>query len=548
MVRRCLILTALAACGPVKGTPPTGDGPTGDPGFQVAVLTTKPTVPVDGRAGIELSVTRTGGFDGEISLAGVTPPNGLQIEALTIAAGDTTAELVVGAITPLAIDDTVSFTVEATADGLPSQQLEFEDAEVTGKPGSLDVSWGPSGTGFGSIRMGGDGGRFDALEVVAGKVLATGFSQPFSPASIATARFTDTGLVDVAFDGNPDPAVVENLIRSDFDGNSGEETVGVAVGHQLDGRIILIGRTASNLGNGVALIQLAPTGLAGFPTFGNLTGARARLNLDPNADPALDLPEQTADGLVLPDDSIAFVGTLGTKQFVGRAGSSGNFLTAFDTDGFIVESLGGDTSAGKSIKVDASGRFVVLGSTTTGGQTDLVVSRYTPNGTLDTFGTGGRTIITTGGALTPVGLAVLSSGKILVAATTPDATSGLHYLLFRLDADGSPDTTFGVDGVTDHLVAVSRAVAMTVLPDGKIMFLGQTGISASLVRFKATGAVDNLFGTAGLSEVVFPDAGSGDAEIGCMAVYDANKIVVGGSDGAASPGNGRTALISRLWF
>ncbi len=545
MVRRCLVLTALVACGPVRGNLPTGDGPTGDPGFAITALTTNVVVPVDGRAGIELSVARTGGFDGEITVAGLTPPNGLEVDSLTIPADVDTAEIAVGALTPLAIGDTVSFTLGATAADLAPQQLDFENADVTGKPGSLDVTWGPNGTGFGPINMGGDAGRFDALEVVAGKVLATGFHQPFSPSSIATTRFTDAGLVDVTFDGNSDPTITDSLVKTNYSGGSNEFSAAVAIGHQNDGRIILIGRTEGRTGsnpsvpnNGVAIVQLAPTGLSGFPTFGNLVGAKARFDLDPTVNNV----EETSDGLVLPDNTIVFVGTVAGNQFIGRADASGNLDSTFGGTGFVIESLGGTSSTGNEVRADSNNRLVVLGSTTpVAGQNDLVVSRYTAAGVLDTFGTGGRVTITTGGALTPLGLTILSTGKILVAAATTDG-----YALFRLNSDGMPDTTFGTGGAAAHPVATT-GVAMTVLADGKIMLLGQTGTKASLVRFKANGDVDNLFGTGGLVDVPFIDSGSGTNEVSSIAVYDANRIVIGGSDGGASPGPGRTAALARLW-
>jgi uncharacterized delta-60 repeat protein len=537
MVRRCLVLTAVVACGPVKGTPPGGDAPSGDPGFEIAALTTNPNVPVDGRAGIELSITRTGGFDGEIAIAAVTPPNGLEIDPLVIAAGESTAELAIGATTPLAIGDTVSFTVEATAGELPAKQLDFEDADVTGKPGSLDITWGDAGTGFGQITMGGDDGRFDAMEVLAGKVIATGFALPSSASSIATARFTAAGLIDTTFtDG------AENLVRVNYAAGSGESSRASAIGHQLDGRPILIGQTSGNVNgtavNGVSIVRLSATGGNGGQEFGNQSGAKSRLDLDT----AVGARETISDGVVLADNKIVFVGTVSGKQIVGRATSNGNLDDSFATTGFVLETIG-TTAAGKNVAVDTMGRLIVLGTTSSAADiTDLTVSRYKANGDLDAFGApGGRTTLAANTDLGAIGMVLLSSGKIVVAATSP-ATGGTHYTLFRLNADGSVDDTFGTDGVAD-VVAPGAAVDMTVLPDGKLLFAGQDGDNLVLVRFKASGAIDALFGTAGVVSVPFGEG----TQIGCVEAYDADRIVIGGSNGGPTPGPGITGLVVRIW-
>jgi uncharacterized delta-60 repeat protein len=346
---------------------------------------------------------------------------------------------------------------------------------------------------------------------------------------MATTRFTATGEIDATF---KDPSTMTTLIRHSFrTGGSGENSPAVAIGHQFDGRPILIGSTDTNAGSGVALVRLSTTGGNGGNDFG--IAGKSRIDLGVGV-------ETVNDGLVLDDGRIVAVGDVGGQHVIAMANSTGNIDTSFATTGFVAEPIGA-ASTGIGVAVDEMGRFVVAGITNTANSVDLIVSRYTMNGLDDTFGTAGRVTIDRAVNLNAVGIAMLSSGKILVAGTSSEP-DGTHYRLFRFEANGTIDSTFGVDGVADA-IAPGTPTDLVVLPDGKIMMVGEHD-TAILVRFKANGKVDRLFGTDGVVSVSFGD----DPIVRCVEVYDANKIVVGGGNVGATPGPGPKGIVARFWF
>lgn len=107
----------------------------------------------------------------------------------------------------------------------------------------------------------------------------------------------------------------------------------------------------------------------------------------------------------------------------------------------------------------------------------------------------------------PLRAAILPSGKIMVlvfAQTGPES-----YHLFRLNADGSRDTTFGNNG--DKLLNFVRFpnlrnIFMQVLPSGKIVLAGNLGTTQQnqnyneffIARLNPAGDLDALFGRQGV--------------------------------------------------
>ncbi len=538
MVCRCLLLTVLVACGPVKGNPPGTDAPadSGPPGFEIAVLSSRTSVPLDGKSAIDLAITRTN-FDGEITVAAVTPPNGLMVEELTIAAGETTGELVVGALSPLAIGDTVTFTVEGTATDLDSKSVVIDDADITGRPGSLDDSFG-IGTGYASVSFGSDdGGSFNALDLLGGNVIATGIGAGGLGASrFSTMRFTATGAVDSGWNGGA-------LLRTTFIGSSNEDTRSAGIGHQLDGRPILIGSNHSGPNGDIALARLSTSGTnAGGFDFGNQADpGEALLDLGGEEVVGSSFFGTAGDGAVLPDGRIVAVGVSIGHHVIMLAGIGGNLDTGFNTTGFFRDVLG-TASIARRVAIDGDGKIVVAGTTSTGvsDEGDLTLHRYTTSGLDPTFGAGGRTILTTAGiSENVIGLAILPTGKIILGST-----DGTRFQLRRFNSNGMIDTTFGTAGLVETVATGLAPRDLLVLANGKIVILAQNGNNAVLVRFRATGVVDSLFGTDGVVNVPFGDS----AEVNTFMIYDSHKIVIAGGNVGGVPGPGTKGLVGRVWM
>ena len=113
--------------------------------------------------------------------------------------------------------------------------------------------------------------------------------------------------------------------------------------------------------------------------------------------------------------------------------------------GLAVEGLPADDGLPAAV-VDSSGRTILVGGTST-----LQVERLNPDGSPDhTFGNNGISSIVTQVGV-PVGLAVDAAGEILIAATVfanGNLASGAETEIVKLTADGALDTTFGNGGMT----------------------------------------------------------------------------------------------------
>jgi len=143
--------------------------------------------------------------------------------------------------------------------------------------------------------------------------------------------------------------------------------------------------------------------------------------------------------------------------------------------------------------------------------------RYLPSGSLDpSFGKGGIDVI----GLQNANLNALTSqtdGKLLVAATLTNTTSGIA----RVNSNGTVDGTFGKGGIAtvQSPIFVGLGHAMVVLSNGRIVvdaFSNQQGqgFAFGLARFLPNGALDSTFGKNGFALI----NANGFGQVGALAV------------------------------
>ncbi len=146
----------------------------------------------------------------------------------------------------------------------------------------------------------------------------------------------------------------------------------------------------------------------------------------------------------------------------------------------------------------------------------------------------------------------------LVLATSDDMGIGVQpdFEVLRLNADGSPDTTFGQNGF--QTIAFDRGgdlsdtvTAIALQSDGKILVVGTsngdpntTGADWAVTRLTADGQPDNTFGTWGKAIVAFNLAGgTGQDRCFSVAVQPDGKILLAGS---AQIGSAVRMAVARL--
>ncbi|WP_437680701.1 hypothetical protein [Sorangium sp. So ce131] len=526
---------AEASSSGAGGASSTGSGPVAE-GFSFTILSSNVAVPLGGNNVIEVEIRREGGFDGEVTVEPRSAPAGLLVESVTIPGGQTRGEVVVGAEAPLVLGAELSFALEATSGDLEPRTGSVTDAIVTGRPGALDETFGAATTGVARASFGSDdGGGFFDLDVVGERIVAAGSGAGgLGGYSFAIARLTSSGELDPGF---AEGAVMKARLGS----SSGASSRAVAVGHQLNGRIIAVGSHEESGAADIALVRPGAAGGLGDPLF----GASGKSLID------LGGLEQVSDGLVLANDRILVAGQRDDRLMVARATSSGDLdLTFAAPDGYATWALDEPSSA-RAIAVDSRDRIIVAGQAGAEGEGDLVVARFLSDGQLDTsFGTGGHRLIESPGSdERAAAVALLPDGRIVVAGDS-NAGGNIDFQLVRLLADGSLDSSFGTEGVATIPVTGGDDVAedMVLLPDGRLLVVGNTrgGATAGPVLARTTrdGAPDPHFGTGGVSSLYVGEYGS----IRCVAVYPGHKVVIGGGDEGGSPGPGTYGVVARLWM
>ena len=170
-----------------------------------------------------------------------------------------------------------------------------------------------------------------------------------------------------------------------------------------------------------------------------------------------------------------------------------------------------DTPWGMGI---ANGKIVLFGSTPAAGDgrvdADFVFGAFTSAGELDTsFGQGGKLVIDVATASnTPRNVTIQPDGKILGTGYS-NINNVVQPSLIRLTAAGQLDTSFGTNGVATHQVLPGVAESYAVQLQGSNYILAGYGRGADatekvdmiVYRFDATGKWDQTFGTAGVTRI-----------------------------------------------
>lgn len=231
-----------------------------------------------------------------------------------------------------------------------------------------------------------------------------------------------------------------------------------------------------------------------------------------------------------PDDSLAMV---------ARYNGDGTLDTSFSGDGVATAFVCAHVS---DALVQPDGKVVVGGELL---NEDMFVARFNADGTPDTaFGTGGMTTIdwTVGnyvrGQLN--GLALAPDGKIVLTGSVQSAQNingdvdRSDVGVARLNANGTFDASFGVDGRGEHSFGGfdvgSRAA---VQPDGKIIVAGyheddvDENDRGLVIRYLPDGTNDTTFADNGILRLDF-HADIHNDQISALALRPDGTMYVGG--------------------
>ena len=201
--------------------------------------------------------------------------------------------------------------------------------------------------------------------------------------------------------------------------------------------------------------------------------------------------------------------------------------------------------------VQGDGKLVVAGQSTGGNSNPVPVARFLADGSgLDpSFGSKGQTLLKFGGTQDrALAMAIDSDGKILLAGDMATASFLSQVVVARLNADGTPDATFGSGGilVAPSLGTNSYGFGLAILGDHSALVGGSCNVGGYLglvARFSAAGALDAGFGSGGSVMTGFSTKNWEPSAFHALAMQADGKVVVAGSSTLA----GQTSvLVARL--
>lgn len=272
---------------------------------------------------------------------------------------------------------------------------------------------------------------------------------------------------------------------------------------QPDGRILLAGRTPLGAGNGLVARLSATDGAPdrSFGEDGSVTG------IDSGGDETLQAVATAPDGRIV----VAGLSSVATQAVVYRLTPAGAPDRTFDGDGARGIDLGA-TEAALTAAVQPDGKIVVGGFTTGPVDSAGFVARFTEAGAPDPAFGGGDGVALIGSLDTVAAVALQPDGRIALAGG-----AGNDMAAGRLTAGGAPDRSFGGGGVVRfENEADEHATAITLQPDGKVLIAGYiypADARALVHRLLPDGSPDPSFGVDGLLAT-----GVGGAQEGAWAI------------------------------
>ncbi len=416
-------------------------------------------------------------------------------------------------------------------------RLEALEDRCVPSAGDLDPSFGSGG--IVTTPIGTDSPAYSLAIQPDGKILAAGTSSTTTgrttTSQFAIARYTTSGGLDSTFGAG-------GRVTTAFGKKSSAAAYAMALypnaGTANDGKIVLAGTSA-----------VSTLALARYTTNGSLDtsfGSGGTVTTPFNA-------YSTVPGgvAVQPDGKVVVAGTesllgpggVGITNLIllVRYNANGTLDTTFGTGGIVTTNFA-DWSGASCVALQADGKIDVGGfidfNSPYPGQTELAVARYNGTGTVDTTfgggtGYGGFIVATTASSTYGArGLTIQPDGKIVAVGRERYFIGQNAFVtgaIGRLNADGSPDPTFGGTGiVTVPSTTLNELHAVGLQPDGKVVAAGDVDPGTHQIevgRFNADGSIDPTFGTGGLVNTLIGSSTTAAA----VALQADGKIVVAGT-------------------
>jgi uncharacterized delta-60 repeat protein len=328
-------------------------------------------------------------------------------------------------------------------------------------------------------------------------------------------------------------------------GGYGSYDYGNDIALQADGKIVVLAQTQFGNNADITLARYNNDGSLDT-TFGT-NGTAAN---DLGANEIGYAMRIQPDGKIVVAGNICYDQSSTCDFLLMRYNSNGSLDTTFSTDGSVITDFGGREYGGDII-LQPDGKIVAIGTRELPPDpntyyNDFALVRYNSDGSVDTsFGVNGLTIIDFGESETGYSGVLQPDGKIIVGGGSLDmpftytSDPNLDFILARYNSNGSLDESFGISGkVITDIAKMDYNQRVALQSDGKIVTVGLADHNFLLARYNDNGSPDATFGTNGL---VITDFGNHDVNSDILIQPDGKILATGCS--WDSGGSGATNLL-----
>jgi uncharacterized delta-60 repeat protein len=360
-----------------------------------------------------------------------------------------------------------------------------------------------------------------------GKIILTGFRDSLS--LIHLARFNPNGSVDNSFGNNG----IKYLLAKGTD----DEIESLVI--QPDGKIVALGHKYNSQ------IDQRRVAIARYKTNGGLDSSfgtngiffHPDISLSPNS-----IAEQADGKLVVTVSKGDYYPNFLFSSGVFRLNTNGTIDNSFASASgnlFLIDSVLG-SSHKTNIVLQPDGKIILAGNHQEQLYEQLVLVRLNSDGAPDiSFGINGIQKVLSDTTYNYFGgITLQNDGKIVLAGSKVYQDSLSKFFVFRLLNNGSPDNSFGINGMSTNIFPITFYADLCSVysqPDGKIVLAGSvytTGVEAGaavLARLDATGNFDNSFNNGGIAYYQYPDSTIFDNTANAMVVNSDSSFYITGT-------------------
>lgn len=224
---------------------------------------------------------------------------------------------------------------------------------------------------------------------------------------------------------------------------------------------------------------------------------------------SLSAVQTTNAGKIIVAGSLASSSSFSSYDFfVAQFNSDGSPDLSFGTNGKTTIDFSANYDAVSSMCIQADGKILVTGRSTSNVYYDIAVARLNANGLLDaSFGTNGKVLVDVQGESDEARfINIQKDDKIIIAGLSSTSTIG-SALAMRLNTDGSLDNSFGTNGhVLCQFTGAAYFTSCLQMNDGTLAFAGSCLVLGNsrivMAKLNGDGSKNTSFGTNGQAEFI----------------------------------------------